>query len=185
MAWPGRRQERAPGERVSTQAIATAKEVFDLLRDDLSAIETELVREAVSQVGAITEIADYLREGGGKRIRPSLLLLAAKSLGYHGHGMVRLGAVVEMVHTATLVHDDIIDGADPRRGRPSANTTWGNSKCVLAGDWLYMQAFKVALDERNFRVLDLLISLTQQMVEGELLQLETLGRTVNAQEYHD
>ena len=109
---------------MSTQAIATAKEVFDLLRDDLSAIETELVRDAVSNVGAITDIADHLREGGGKRIRPSLLLLAAKSLGYHGRGMVRLGAVVEMVHTATLVHDDIIDGADTRRGRPSANTTW-------------------------------------------------------------
>src|SRR6201996_4166880 len=185
MAWPGRRQERAPGERVSTQAIATAKEVFDLLRDDLSAIETELVRDAVSNVGAITEIADYLREGGGKRIRPSLLLLAAKSLGYQGHGMVRLGAVVEMVHTATLVHDDIIDGADTRRGRPSANTTWGNSKCVLAGDWLYMQAFHIALEERNFKVLDLLIGLTQQMVEGEFLQMEKLGKAVSEAEYYD
>jgi octaprenyl-diphosphate synthase len=170
---------------VSTQAIATAKEVFDLLRDDLSAIETELVRDAVSNVGAITDIADYLREGGGKRIRPSLLLLAAKSLGYQGHGMVRLGAVVEMVHTATLVHDDIIDGADTRRGRPSANTTWGNSKCVLAGDWLYMQAFHIALEERNFKVLDLLIGLTQQMVEGEFVQMEKLGRTVGEAEYYD
>jgi octaprenyl-diphosphate synthase len=170
---------------VSTQAIATAKEVFDLLRDDLSAIETELVRDAVSNVGTITEIADYLREGGGKRIRPSLLLLSARSLGYHGHGMVRLGAVVEMVHTATLVHDDIIDGADTRRGRPSANTTWGNSKCVLAGDWLYMQAFHTALEERNFKVLDLLIGLTQQMVEGEFLQMEKLGRMVGEAEYFD
>jgi octaprenyl-diphosphate synthase len=170
---------------VSTQAIATAKEVFDLLRDDLSAIETELVRDAVSNVAAITDIADYLREGGGKRIRPSLLLLAAKSLGYHGHGMVRLGAVVEMIHTATLVHDDIIDGADTRRGRPSANTTWGNSKCVLAGDWLYMQAFHIALQERKFQVLDLLIGLTQQMVEGEFIQMEKLGRMVGEAEYFD
>jgi octaprenyl-diphosphate synthase len=170
---------------VSTQAIATAKEVFDLLRDDLSAIETELVRDAVSNVGAITDIADHLREGGGKRIRPSLLLLAAKSLGYHGHGMVRLGAVVEMVHTATLVHDDIIDGADTRRGRPSANTTWGNSKCVLAGDWLYMQAFHIALKERKFKVLDLLIGLTQQMVEGEFVQMEKLGCVVGEAEYYD
>jgi octaprenyl-diphosphate synthase len=170
---------------VSTQAIATAKEVFDLLRDDLSAIETELVRDAVSNVSAITDIADHLREGGGKRIRPSLLLLAAKSLGYHGHGMVRLGAVVEMVHTATLVHDDIIDGADTRRGRPSANTTWGNSKCVLAGDWLYMQAFHIALKERKFKVLDLLIGLTQQMVEGEFVQMEKLGRMVGEAEYYD
>ncbi len=170
---------------MSTLAIATAKEVFDLLRDDLRAIERELGRDAVSNVGAITEIADYLREGGGKRIRPSLLLLAAKSQGYVGYGAIRLGAVVEMVHTATLVHDDIIDGADMRRGRPSANTTWGNAKCVLAGDWLYMQAFRVALEERKFRVLDLLISLTQQMVEGELLQMETLGRAVNESEYND
>ena len=170
---------------MSTQAIATAKEVFDLLRDDLSAIENELVRDAVSSVGAITDIADHLREGGGKRIRPSLLLLAAKSLGYHGDGMIRLGAVVEMVHTATLVHDDIIDGADTRRGRPSANTTWGNSKCVLAGDWLYMQAFHIALQERKFKVLDLLIGLTQQMVEGEFVQMEKLGRMVGEAEYYD
>lgn len=170
---------------MSTVALSTAKEVFDLLRDDLRAVERELGRDAVSDVAAITEIADYLREGGGKRIRPSLLLLAAKAQGYLGDGMTRLGAVVEMVHTATLVHDDIIDAADTRRGRPSANTTWGNGKCVLAGDWLYMQAFHIALEERNFRILDLLISLTQQMVEGELLQMETLGRAVDETEYLD
>ena len=90
-----------------------------------------------------------------------------------------------MVHTATLVHDDIIDGADMRRGRPSANTTWGNEKCVLAGDWLYMQAFRVALEEKNLRVLDLLIGLTQQMVEGELLQIQKLGKAVSEAEYYD
>jgi octaprenyl-diphosphate synthase len=90
-----------------------------------------------------------------------------------------------MLHTATLVHDDIIDEADTRRGRPSSNTTWGNSKCVLAGDWLYMQAFSSALEERNFHVLDLLISLTQQMVEGELLQMQKLGHLINEEEYFD
>ena len=169
---------------MSTLAIATAKEVFDLLSDDLRAIEREFSADAVSSVAAITDISGYLREGGGKRIRPSLLLLSAKSLGYNGLGMIRLGAVVEMVHSATLVHDDIIDAADTRRGRPSANTTWGNAKCVLAGDWLYMQAFKVALDERNFRVLDLLIGLTQQMVEGELIQMEKLGRAISEEEYN-
>ena len=108
---------------------------------------------------------------------PRCLLLAAHQLGFSGQGAIRLGAVVEMVHTATLVHDDIIDGADTRRGTPSANTTWGNEKCVLAGDWLYMQAFKVALEEQNLRVLDLLIGLTQQMVEGELLQIQKLGKS--------
>ena len=106
-------------------------------------------------------------------------------LGYSGHGAIRLGAVVEMVHTATLVHDDIIDGAETRRGRPSPNTTWGNEKCVLAGDWLYMQAFRVALEEKNLRVLDLLIGLTQQMVEGELLQIQKLGKAVSEAEYYD
>jgi octaprenyl-diphosphate synthase len=170
---------------VSTVATATAKEVFDLLHDDLAAIEREFGTDAVSSVAAITEISEYLREGGGKRIRPSLLLLAARSLGYAGHGMIRLGAVVEMVHTATLVHDDIIDAADMRRGRPSTNRTWGNGKCVLVGDWLYMQAFRVALDERNFRVLELLIGLTQQMVEGELLQMERLGKPISEREYND
>ena len=170
---------------MSTVATTTAKEVFDLLHDDLAAIEREFGSDAVSSVAAITEISDYLREGGGKRIRPSLLLLAARSLGFSGHGMIRLGAVVEMVHTATLVHDDIIDAADMRRGRPSTNRTWGNSKCVLVGDWLYMQAFRVALDERNFRVLELLIRLTQQMVEGELLQMERLGKPISEGEYND
>jgi octaprenyl-diphosphate synthase len=170
---------------LSTLAISTARGIFDLLRDDLAAIERELGRDAASGVSTITEIAEYLREGGGKRIRPSLLLLAAHLLGYTGPGAIRLGAVVEMVHTATLVHDDIIDGADMRRGRPSANTTWGNEKCVLAGDWLYMQAFRVALEEKNLRVLDLLIGLTQQMVEGELLQIQKLGKAVSEAEYYD
>jgi octaprenyl-diphosphate synthase len=166
-------------------AISTAREVFDLLRDDLVAIEQELGRDAASSVSTITEIAEYLREGGGKRIRPSLLLLAAHLLDYNGPSAIRLGAVVEMVHTATLVHDDIIDGADTRRGRPSPNTTWGNEKCVLAGDWLYMQAFRVALEEKNLRVLELLIGLTQQMVEGELLQIQKLGKAVSEAEYYD
>lgn len=169
---------------MSTLAIATAKEVFDLLHDDLRLIEREFGAGSVSSVAAITEISGYLREGGGKRIRPSLLLLSAKAQGYSGESMIRLGAVVEMVHTATLVHDDIIDAADTRRGRPSANTNWGNAKCVLAGDWLYMQAFRTALEERNFRILDLLIGLTQQMVEGELLQMEKLGLAIGEEDYN-
>jgi octaprenyl-diphosphate synthase len=170
---------------LSTLAIATAREVFELLREDLVAIEQELGRDSASGVSTITEIAEYLREGGGKRIRPSLLLLAAHLLDYSGPSAIRLGAVVEMVHTATLVHDDIIDGAQIRRGRPSPNTTWGNEKCVLAGDWLYMQAFRVALEEQNLRVLELLIGLTQQMVEGELLQIQRLGKAVSEAEYYD
>jgi octaprenyl-diphosphate synthase len=170
---------------LSTSAAINGKEVFELLRDDLAAIEREFGRDTVSDVTAITEIGEYLREGGGKRIRPALLLLASKLFDYQGRGAIRLGAVVEIIHTATLVHDDIIDEAQTRRGRPAANTQWGNSKCVLAGDWLYMQAFRIAVQERNFRVLDVLIELTQQMVEGELLQMETLGKLISLKEYFD
>ncbi len=166
-------------------ATVNTRGIFELLRDDLAAIEQEFGRDTVSSVGVITEIGEYLREGGGKRLRPALLLMAAKLMQYRGSGAVGLGAVVEIIHTATLVHDDIIDEARTRRGRPSANTRWGNSKCVLAGDWLYMQAFKIAVQERNFRVLDLLIALTQQMVEGELLQMEKLGRPITMDEHLD
>jgi octaprenyl-diphosphate synthase len=113
---------------------------------------------------------------GGKRIRPALLLLAGKMLGEVSDSTIRLAAVVELIHNATLVHDDIIDGADTRRGRPSANTQWGNSMTVLAGDWLYMQSFSVALREKNLRVLAALIEITQKMVEGELLQLTLNGQ---------
>ena len=170
---------------MSTPASINGKEVFEMLRDDLAAIEREFGRDTVSRVEAITEIGEYLRGGGGKRIRPALLLLAAKLFNYQGRGAIRLGAVVEIIHTATLVHDDIIDEAEIRRGRPAANTQWGNSKCVLAGDWLYMQAFKIAVQERNFRILDALIDLTQQMVEGELLQMEKLGKLISIEEHFD
>jgi octaprenyl-diphosphate synthase len=170
---------------VSASTVINAKEVFELIGEDLAAIEREFGRDTISGVEAITEIGEYLRNGGGKRLRPALLLLSAKLLNYEGRGAVRLGAVVEIIHTATLVHDDIIDEAETRRGRPAANTQWGNSKCVLAGDWLYMQAFKVAVQERNFRVLDTLIELTQQMVEGELLQMEKLGKLISQDEHFD
>jgi octaprenyl-diphosphate synthase len=170
---------------VSSISIATATEVFDLLREDLSAVEREFAIQSNSPVAVDTDIANYLIAGGGKRIRPLLLLLSAQAVGSQSNARIRLGAVVEMLHTATLVHDDIIDEASTRRGRPSSNTTWGNAKCVLAGDWLYMQSFQTALAERNFRILDLLISLTQQMVEGELLQMEKLGHLINEEEYFD
>jgi len=170
---------------MSTPATISASEIFELLREDLAAIEREFGRDTVAGVEAITDIGEYLRNGGGKRIRPALLLLSSKLFNYQGRGAIRLGAVVEMIHTATLVHDDIIDQAQIRRGRPSANTQWGNSKCVLAGDWLYMQAFKIAIQERNFRILDTLIDLTQQMVEGELLQMEKLGKAISLDEHFD
>ena len=170
---------------MTTTSAINGKEIFDLLRDDIVAIEEQFGQDTVSNVAAITEIGEYLRAGGGKRIRPALLLLSAKLMGYEGRGAVKLASVVEIIHTATLVHDDIIDEAEIRRGRPAANTQWGNSKCVLAGDWLYMQAFKIAVQQRNFRILDVLIELTQQMVEGELLQMEKLGKPISLEEHLD
>lgn len=146
------------------------------MRDDLSGVEREITQQTGLANEPVAEIAGYLLGGGGKRLRPALLLLAAGYAGYQGAAAVRLGAVVELIHSATLIHDDVIDGADTRRGRPSANSRWGNHRSVLAGDWLYMQSFQMALEERNFRVLDILIELTQNMVEGELLQLSSLGR---------
>ena len=156
--------------------ILTAGEIFDLVREDLQQVEKAIDLESVASVETVTAIGKYLQQSGGKRLRPALLLLSARFAGGGGKTAIQLGAVVEMLHAATLVHDDVIDVAQTRRGRPSANVQWGNHTCVLAGDWLYMQAFQVALRERNFHVLDLLIGLTQMMVEGELIQLDRIGR---------
>jgi octaprenyl-diphosphate synthase len=157
-------------------AVQTVKEIFELVRDDLALVEREIAGQNAAAIEPVCEISSYLREGGGKRLRPALLLLAAGASGYRGPSAIRLGAVVELIHNATLIHDDVIDGANTRRGRPSANARWGNHMSVLAGDWLYMQSFEMALRERNYAILDILIDLTQNMVEGELLQLTRLGQ---------
>ncbi len=154
----------------------TALEIYDLVRHDLEQVEKEIGLESVASVEAITYISQYLQTGGGKRLRPILVLLCGKLFGPSNDGLIRMAAVVEMIHTATLVHDDVIDMAKTRRGRPSINVVWGNHTSVLAGDWLYMQAFQVALRERKFALLDILIELTQRMVEGELLQLDRIGK---------
>ncbi len=160
---------------IKTPAMTRA-EIIDLVAKDLERVEGAIGADTICSIAAVTAISQYLQEGGGKRLRPSLLLLSTKLCGYEGDAAVRLAAVVEIIHTATLVHDDVIDNAEVRRGRPSANRRWGNQTSVLAGDWLYMQAFSLALRERNFRVLDLLIDLTQMMVEGELMQMDLRGR---------
>jgi octaprenyl-diphosphate synthase len=156
----------------------TARELFNLIQEELDHVEKKLTAESVAPLDTVTAIGQYLHSSGGKRLRPALLLLSAKFAGAPmgpESTAIQLGAVVELIHAATLVHDDVIDAAETRRGRPSTNVKWGNHTCVLAGDWLYMQAFQIALRERNFQILDLLIGLTQAMVEGELLQLERIG----------
>jgi octaprenyl-diphosphate synthase len=155
----------------------TPQEIYQLISPELALVEEELKGYTRSDISTIFEIGEYLRTAGGKRIRPALLLLTGKMLGPVSPTTIRLAAVVEFIHNATLVHDDVIDASDTRRGRPSANSHWGNSMTVLAGDWLYMQSFAVALGERNFDLLNTLIELTQKMVEGELLQLTLLGKS--------
>lgn len=159
-----------------TSQIISWSEVLEPVRPELERIEKKFRAELISPVPAVTTIGKYLQVSGGKRLRPALLLLSAKALGEVSSSTITLGAVVEMIHTATLVHDDVIDGANLRRGRPSTNSRWGNHTSVLAGDWLYMQAFNLAVAERNFHVLDILVELTQMMVEGELLQWAMIGR---------
>jgi octaprenyl-diphosphate synthase len=154
----------------------TAREIFKLVEADLRRVEEKMGLESISSVNAVTAINCHLQKSGGKRLRPTLVLLSCQLFGEPNEAAIALAAVVEMVHTATLVHDDVIDEAQTRRNQPSANVLFGNQTSVLSGDWLYMQAFQIALRSRNFRVLDLLIGLTQLMVEGELLQLERLGR---------
>jgi octaprenyl-diphosphate synthase len=156
------------------------------VRDDLNRVEQEISLQSIASVDVITNVGKHLQSSGGKRLRPILVLLAARLFGAANESAIRLAAVVEMIHAATLAHDDVIDIAETRRGRPSPNVVWGNNTAVLAGDWLYMQAFQVALRERSFEVLDLLISLTQMMVEGELLQLQRIGRLdVSEEDYFD
>lgn len=165
----------------------TVQEIFDLVKSDLLEVEEEFGRQVASPIETISAIGNYLQQSGGKRLRPALLLLCARFCGANGNrASIKLGAVVEFIHTATLVHDDIIDGADLRRGRQSANSKWGNQTCVLTGDWLYMQSYVLALSEKNFRVLEILTEVTQKMVEGELIQLHWLGRSdIDEQSYLD
>ncbi len=166
--------------------LLTRQEIFALVKDDLARVEKEIRTDSISSVEAITAISDYLHDSGGKRLRPALLLLAAGACGSQDELAIRLGAVVELIHTATLIHDDVIDSAEMRRGRPSTNSRWGNHISVLAGDWLYMQAFTLSLRERNFHILDLLANLTQMMVEGELLQLDQIGNIhLTEEDYFD
>lgn len=157
--------------------LMTAQEIYQIVAPELSRVEEELRAYTRSDIHPISEIGEYLLNAGGKRLRPALLLLTAKMLGGVTPTVIRLAAVIEFIHNATLVHDDIIDAADMRRGRPSANSHWGSPMTVLAGDWLYMQSFAVALAEKNIEVLNTLIDITQKMVEGELLQLTLLGKS--------
>jgi octaprenyl-diphosphate synthase len=153
------------------------QDIFKLVEKGLARTEQELVRQSSSNIQLIDRIGQYIHNSGGKRIRPAILLLSSQVCGYDGPAGYRLSAVVEMIHAATLVHDDIIDDAEVRRGQASVNAQWGSEITVLMGDWLYMTSFTIALAERQFKILDILIEVARKMVEGELIQLGMNGST--------
>ena len=165
-----------------------ARKIFSLIKTEMALVEAEFERQASSNIQVINYLGDYLRASGGKRVRPALLLLSNYAVGGKAsdENVIRLATVMEMLHTATLVHDDIIDNADTRRNRVSVNARFGNQSAVLMGDWLYMSAFETSLTERSLEILDILTRLTRKMTEGELIQLTTLGRTdISENEYFD
>jgi octaprenyl-diphosphate synthase len=160
-------------------ARISARRIFTLIATELAQVEDEFERQARSNVQVIDYIADYLRASGGKRVRPALTILANYAVGGNGgrYNSIRMATVMEFLHTATLVHDDIIDSAETRRDRPTVNAIYGNETAVLMGDWLYMSAFETSLAERSLPILDILTAVTRKMTEGELLQLDLLGRS--------
>lgn len=165
-----------------------AKKIFSLIKSEMGLIEAEFERQASSNIQVINYLGDYLRASGGKRVRPALLVLSNYATNGKGSSknVIRLATVMEMLHTATLVHDDIIDNAETRRNRASVNARFGNQVSVLMGDWLYMSAFETSLKERSLEILDILTRLTRKMTEGELIQLTTLGRVdISETEYFD
>ena len=160
--------------------------LFSLVASDLRRVDRVIALDTVCCEDVVTKISAHLNRSGGKRLRPALLLLAARACGEMTEAPVRMAAVMEIIHAATLVHDDVIDSAKMRRGMPSTNAIWGNQVSVLAGDWLYMQAFNLALRERHFGILDILTDLTKMMVEGELMQTDLIGRLdITEQQNHD
>ena len=154
---------------------ALAGRFVDLVADKLLATEALFRQHLDSDVPFIHNAGDYIANGGGKRVRPALLLLAARLLGHDGDEEVTYGAVVEFIHTATLIHDDIIDHAGLRRGQPTLNNLWGNNLTVLLGDWIYTKAMQMALSHGQIEVIQRLCDATLKMTEGELLAFQRLG----------
>jgi octaprenyl-diphosphate synthase len=163
---------------------AWAERLLDLIAPKLELVEEELRRNFRSDIATLRDVGEHILGGGGKRIRPALLLLVSRMLRYEGQRDVLYGTVVELIHTATLIHDDIIDEADVRRGRTSINYRWGNELTVLVGDYLYTHSMALALADGNLEVLRLLSDATIRMIEGEILGLERNGRTdLTAEDY--
>lgn len=146
--------------------------VFERISEPLSLVENALQDQVISRVKLVSAVGDHVLSAGGKRLRPALLLLAAELCGYTGPRRIGVAAAIELLHTATLIHDDVVDLASLRRGQPSANSVWGNRRAVLAGDFLYARASTMVLEDGDAQILELFAQAIQGMAEGELLQLE-------------
>ena len=165
-------------------SYATLVQMFEPIREDLEKVETEFYRHVESQVDLIPKIGRYIQNGGGKRIRPAVLLMAARLTGYTGELAVLYAAVVEFIHTATLVHDDIIDDSKWRRGQPSVHSRWGSDVTVLLGDYLYIKSMGLALTPDRLDIVRQLCDVTLRMIEGELYQLSKKGEVMISEQEH-
>ncbi|MBP6716193.1 MAG: polyprenyl synthetase family protein [Acidobacteria bacterium] len=168
----------------STASVSELSKIFEPVREELVRVEKEFSRHLESRVDLIPQMGKYIQMSGGKRVRPAVLLMAARLCGYQGDKAVLNAAVVEFIHTATLVHDDIIDEAETRRGRLSAHSRWGNDITVLMGDYLYIRSMALALTQDTLEVVRLLCDVTLKMIEGELFQLTKAGDADITEEEH-
>jgi octaprenyl-diphosphate synthase len=145
--------------------------IYRLVEDDMRAVNARIVERLSSRVELVNQLGHYIVNSGGKRLRPVLVLLAARACGYQGRAHIDLAAIVEFIHTATLLHDDVVDGSLLRRGKDTANSIWGNEASVLTGDFLYSRAFQMMVGLGNMRVMEILADATNTIAEGEVLQL--------------
>jgi len=159
-------------------------QLFEPIRADLELVDREFARHVQSHVDLIPKIGQYIQTSGGKRIRPAVLLMAARLSGYQGERAVLYAAVVEFIHTATLVHDDIIDDSTLRRGRPAVHSRWGNDITVLLGDYLYITSMAMALTHDTLELVRVLCDVTLNMIEGELYQLTKNGDAAITEDEH-
>ncbi len=155
----------------SSLSVPDLATIQTLAREDMAAVDTLIRRRLASDVVLINQVAEYIVGAGGKRLRPMLLLLAAGALGHRGPDAHQLAAVVEFIHTATLLHDDVVDESDLRRGRKTANAVWGNAASVLVGDFLYSRSFQLMVELERMAVMQILADTTNRIAEGEVLQL--------------
>lgn len=149
----------------------TSIDIRNLIQDDFAKCDAFIQKSLGSNVPLIEEIGTYITQGGGKRLRASLAILCARALGYEGDKHALLAAIIELIHTATLLHDDVVDNSDMRRGNPTANTIWDNSASVLTGDFLYSRSFELMVELGDMRVMEILAKASNQIAEGEVLQL--------------